>query len=41
MKERIEKILGNSEARNLYVGTFHSVFARILRAEADKIGYPE
>jgi DNA helicase II / ATP-dependent DNA helicase PcrA len=40
MKERIEKILGNSEARNLYVGTFHSVFARILRAEAGKIGYP-
>lgn len=40
MKERIEKILGNSEARNLYVGTFHSVFARILRSEASKIGYP-
>ena len=40
MKERIERILGNSEARNLYIGTFHSVFARILRAEADKIGYP-
>jgi DNA helicase II / ATP-dependent DNA helicase PcrA len=40
MRERIEKILGNSEARNLYVGTFHSVFARILRSEAPKIGYP-
>lgn len=40
MKERIGKILGNSEARNLYVGTFHSVFARILRGEANKIGYP-
>lgn len=40
MKERIEKILGNNEARNLYIGTFHSVFARILRAEAHKIGYP-
>jgi DNA helicase-2/ATP-dependent DNA helicase PcrA len=40
MKERIEKILGNREARNLYIGTFHSVFARILRAEAHKIGYP-
>src|SRR3978361_2468867 len=40
MKERIEKILGNSEAKNLYVGTFHSVFARILRAEAHQIGYP-
>ena len=40
MKERIERILGNNEARNLYIGTFHSVFARILRAEANKIGYP-
>ncbi len=40
MKERVEKILGNSEARNLYIGTFHSVFARILRAEARRIGYP-
>ncbi|MBS1935368.1 MAG: UvrD-helicase domain-containing protein, partial [Bacteroidetes bacterium] len=40
MKERVEKILGNSEARNLYIGTFHSVFARILRTEAPHIGYP-
>ncbi|RYF90598.1 MAG: ATP-dependent DNA helicase [Chitinophagaceae bacterium] len=40
MKERIGKILGGNEARNLYVGTFHSVFARILRGEAPKIGYP-
>ncbi|HMT96004.1 MAG TPA: UvrD-helicase domain-containing protein [Ferruginibacter sp.] len=40
MKERIEHILGTSEARNLYIGTFHSVFARILRTEAPKIGYP-
>lgn len=40
MKERVEKILGNNEARNLYIGTFHSVFARILRFEASKIGYP-
>ncbi|MEO8820866.1 MAG: UvrD-helicase domain-containing protein [Ginsengibacter sp.] len=40
MKERVIKILGNNEARNLYIGTFHSVFARILRAEADKLGYP-
>ncbi len=40
MKERIEKILGNSNARNLYIGTFHSVFARILRGEAHRIGYP-
>jgi DNA helicase-2/ATP-dependent DNA helicase PcrA len=41
MKERVAHILGNNEARNLYIGTFHSVFARILRAEADKLGYPK
>jgi len=41
MKERVEKALGNTNARNLYIGTFHSVFARILRAEADKLGYPK
>lgn len=40
MKERVERILGNNEARNLYIGTFHSVFARILRAEAHRLGYP-
>jgi len=40
MKERVEKILGDGEARNLYIGTFHSVFARILRTEAPRIGYP-
>jgi len=40
MKERVEHILGNREARNLYIGTFHSVFAKMLRAEATKIGYP-
>lgn len=40
MKERVEHILGNNEARNLYIGTFHAVFARILRVEAPKIGYP-
>jgi DNA helicase-2/ATP-dependent DNA helicase PcrA len=40
MKERVEHILGNHEARNLYIGTFHSVFARILRSEAPKLGYP-
>ena len=39
MKERVEKILGNGEARNLYIGTFHSVFARILRGEAHHLGY--
>lgn len=40
MKERIGKIVGFAEARNLWMGTFHSVFAKILRAEAEKIGYP-
>jgi ATP-dependent DNA helicase UvrD/PcrA len=40
MKARVERILGNSEARNLYIGTFHSVFARVLRIEAERIGYP-
>lgn len=40
MKERVEKILGGTEARNLYIGTFHSVFARLLRAEATRLGYP-
>lgn len=40
MKERVEKILHNTEARNLYIGTFHSVFARVLRAEAHHLGYP-
>ncbi|MBK7039362.1 MAG: exodeoxyribonuclease V subunit gamma [Bacteroidetes bacterium] len=40
MKERIEHMLGNSEARNLFIGTFHSVFSRILRVEATRLGYP-
>jgi DNA helicase-2/ATP-dependent DNA helicase PcrA len=40
MKERVEHALGNNEARNLYIGTFHSVFARILRSEAQRLGYP-
>ncbi|HEX7844776.1 MAG TPA: UvrD-helicase domain-containing protein, partial [Chitinophagaceae bacterium] len=40
MKERINHILGNSESRNLYIGTFHSVFARILRKEGHRLGYP-
>ncbi|MFB6457741.1 ATP-dependent helicase [Chitinophaga sp. Hz27] len=40
MKERVERILGSNEARNLYIGTFHSVFARLLRAEAHRLGYP-
>ena len=38
MKERIMKLVG-SEARNIWMGTFHSVFARILRSEAQRIGY--
>jgi DNA helicase-2/ATP-dependent DNA helicase PcrA len=41
MKERIAKIVGKSEAKNLWMGTFHSVFARILRSEAEKLGYPQ
>ena len=40
MKERIAQLVGESEAKNLWMGTFHSIFARILRAEADKLGYP-
>jgi len=39
MRDRIEAVVG-TEARNLWMGTFHSVFARILRAEADRLGYP-
>lgn len=40
MKSRIADIVGDSEAKNLWMGTFHSVFAKILRFEADKLGYP-
>lgn len=39
MRERIIKVVGD-EAKNLWMGTFHSVFAKILRVEANKIGYP-
>lgn len=39
MRRRIEAIVG-TEAKNIWMGTFHSVFARILRVEAAKIGYP-
>ena len=39
MKERIARLVGNESARPLNMGTFHSVFSHILRAEADKIGY--
>jgi len=40
MKDRIAKIVGQREAKNLWMGTFHSIFAKILRIEANKIGYP-
>jgi DNA helicase-2/ATP-dependent DNA helicase PcrA len=40
MKARISSIVGSSEAKNLWMGTFHSVFAKILRIEADRLGYP-
>lgn len=40
MKSRIADIVGDNEAKNLWMGTFHSVFAKILRFEADKLGYP-
>ncbi|WP_396601236.1 ATP-dependent helicase [Algibacter sp. R77976] len=40
MKERISTIVGASESKNLWMGTFHSIFAKILRIEADKLGYP-
>ncbi|MFA9214236.1 MAG: ATP-dependent helicase [Candidatus Methylacidiphilales bacterium] len=39
MRERIHSVVG-SEARNLWMGTFHSIFARILRVESERIGYP-
>ena len=40
MKARIATLVGEGEAKNLWMGTFHSVFARILRQEADKLGFP-
>ncbi len=40
MKKRIAEIVGSNEAKNLWMGTFHSVFAKILRSEAEKLGYP-
>ncbi len=40
MKNRIATVVGVSEAKNLWMGTFHSVFARILRSEADRLGFP-
>ena len=40
MKERVEKILGNNEARNLYIGTFHSVFCPHPACRSTSLGYP-
>ena len=40
MKARIAELVGEGEAKNLWMGTFHSIFARILRQEADKLGFP-
>ena len=40
MRERIGRLVGESEAKNLWMGTFHSVFARILRIEGTRLGYP-
>lgn len=40
MKGRIGKIVGEADARNIWMGTFHSVFARILRIESERINYP-
>lgn len=40
MTERISQIVGGSEAKNITMGTFHSVFSRILRYNADRLGYP-
>lgn len=41
MKSRIAELVGESEAKNLWMGTFHSIFARLLRQEADKLGFPQ
>ncbi|MBT8204437.1 MAG: UvrD-helicase domain-containing protein [Eudoraea sp.] len=40
MKSRIEQLVGGSEAKNLWMGTFHSVFARLLRFDGQKLGFP-
>lgn len=40
MKKRIAEIVGPSEAKNLWMGTFHSIFARLLRFDGDKLGFP-
>ena len=41
MKKRIAQIVGESEAKNLWMGTFHSIFARLLRYDGDKLGFPK
>jgi DNA helicase II / ATP-dependent DNA helicase PcrA len=41
MKERIAKVVGGSKAHSVWAGTFHSIFARILRTEAEHIGFPK
>ena len=41
MKSRISELIGEGDSRNIWMGTFHSVFARILRIEHEKIGYPK
>lgn len=40
MKERIAKVVGDSDAKSIWMGTFHSVFARILRSEGHYLGFP-
>ena len=40
MKERVMRLVGDSVGRNVWMGTFHSIFARILRIDGDKLGYP-
>jgi len=40
MKERVVEIVGGRDAQNIWIGTFHSIFAKILRFEADKLGFP-
>lgn len=40
MKERISKVIGEKEAANVWMGTFHSIFARLLRLESERINYP-
>ena len=41
MRNRVEEIVGSSIASSLWMGTFHSVFSRILRIEAEKLNYPQ